>query len=247
MNNKVNEPLYEEKAAAGRMFDRIYKRYDLLNHVLTMRLDVRWRKLVAKRIQKYSGNDKKNVLDIATGTGDLALAIKKHNGSHRFSCLDVSPNMMKVAEKKVDKRAYEDFEFVLGDAAALPFEKANFDFISIGFGVRNFPELDKSLSECCRVLNKGGRMYVLEFGWPENVLFSALYSLFSRTVIPLLGWMIAGDRAAYEYLRTTIKSFPYGEEYEKRMVAAGFEEVSSTKLAGGIVYLYEGVASAPVR
>ena len=239
MTTVEKEPLYNEKAAAGKMFNRIYKRYDLLNHVLTMRLDVRWRKLVAQRIQEHSGKNKKKVLDIAMGTGDLAISVQKRNSGHQFVCLDIAENMMLLAKEKMQKRRIKDVEFVLGDAAELTLDDAGFDFITIGFGVRNFPELDRSMKECRRVLKQGGRMYILEFGWPHNKVFGWLYKIFSRTIIPFLGWIIAGDRAAYEYLRTTIRSFPYGAEFEARLRGAGFTEISSTPLAGGIVYLYE--------
>ena len=233
------DPLAKEKNGSEQLFDRIHARYDLLNHLLTFRLDLLWRKRAAQRIAaEFPASVAPEILDLASGTGDMALAVRRKVRTAGLTIADASESMLKVAMNKLLAREC-CVQMSVEDAASLSFRDATFDCITIAFGVRNFPQLDQSLKECLRVLKPGGKLFVLEFGWPGNPLLSFLYRIYSATVIPLMGMLVAGDRKAYRYLTRTIRSFPYGSAFNDRMIHAGFEPCAFEKYAAGIVYLYQ--------
>ena len=233
--------LHEEKAQSGAMFTRIHARYDLLNHLLTAGLDIRWRKLLVHALEERLEEDPQHIrlLDIATGTGDLAILLQRRYEGMRITGSDISEGMLARARMKTRKKGMDRLQLMKADAADLPFEKRTFDFVTVAFGVRNFPRLEHSFNEVLRVLKPGGFFYILEFGWPASRLLSFLYRVYSHTVIPLLGRLVAGDRKAYGYLTKTIRTFPYGEALVTLLEQAGFEARVAGRPAGGIVCLYE--------
>lgn len=243
MSKVQTDPLLLEKKESSKLFDRIHSRYDLLNHLLTFRLDLLWRKKVAKLVaRRFPAVTAPEVLDLAAGTGDMALAVRKQIRTAGITIADPSEKMLNLAMHKLLKRDC-CVRMSVEDAAGLSFRDASFDCITIAFGVRNFPDLEESLAECRRVLRPGGAMFILEFGWPRNLLVSSLYWVYSATVIPLFGWLVARDREAYGYLTRTIRTFPYGNDFTGRLQQAGFSRCTFETYSGGIVYLYQ--ASVP--
>ncbi|MCF8225195.1 MAG: ubiquinone/menaquinone biosynthesis methyltransferase [Bacteroidales bacterium] len=239
MSLEQDENMTVEKAGSGKIFDRIHHRYDLLNHILSFGLDLRWRKILAGwALSDLMNINNPRILDLASGTGDMSIAIKRKIDSSEIVCMDVSANMLQHAENKINRKGMEGFDFIQGDASEMSLESSEFDAVTTSFGIRNFPSLEHSMEECLRVLKPGGSLYILEFGWPDNAAFSFLYSLYSKTVIPFLGWVIAGDKTAYNYLRRTIRVFPYGSSMVRILCSCGFRNIAYRKVAGGIVYLY---------
>jgi demethylmenaquinone methyltransferase/2-methoxy-6-polyprenyl-1,4-benzoquinol methylase len=216
--------------AVRTMFDRIAPVYDVMNRVMTMGLDVRWRRLAARGVVR-PGDE---VLDAACGTGDFALA-DLAAGAERVVGLDFSEAMLERARRKAPQ-----VEWVRGDMLALPFGDASFDAATVGFGVRNVADLDLSLRELRRVLRPGGRLAILEITQPRGPL-RPFYSLWFDRVVPVLGKALPGG-SAYTYLPASVKRFPRADELSERMRAAGFGCVGFRLLAGTIVALHVGVA-----
>jgi demethylmenaquinone methyltransferase / 2-methoxy-6-polyprenyl-1,4-benzoquinol methylase len=209
------------------MFDRIAPVYDAMNRVMTAGLDGRWRRLAARAVVQPGDR----VLDACCGTGDLALAAARAGGS--VTGLDFSERMLERARRKSN-----EVEWVEGDLLALPFEDGSFDAATVGFGVRNVPELGDGLRELCRVLRPGGRLAVLEITRPRGLL-KPFFRLWFDAVVPLLGKVLPGG-AAYTYLPASVRRFPGPEDLARELEAAGFREVSFRRLAGGIVALHTG-------
>jgi demethylmenaquinone methyltransferase/2-methoxy-6-polyprenyl-1,4-benzoquinol methylase len=218
--------------AVRSMFDRIAPVYDVMNRVMTMGLDLRWRRLAARAVVR-PGDE---VLDAACGTGDFAVASLRLLGSRgRVVGLDFSEAMLQRARRKAP-----EVEWVRGDMLALPFGDASFDAATVGFGVRNVSDLDLALRELRRVLRPGGRVAILEITHPRGVL-RPFCSLWFDRIVPLLGKVLPGG-SAYAYLPASVKRFPRAEELSERMRAAGFGHVGFRLLAGTIVALHVGVA-----
>jgi demethylmenaquinone methyltransferase/2-methoxy-6-polyprenyl-1,4-benzoquinol methylase len=217
--------------AVRTMFDRIAPVYDVMNRVMTMGLDLRWRRLGARAVVR-PGDE---VLDAACGTGDFAVADKRA-GASRVVGLDFSERMLERARRKAP-----GLEWVQGDLLALPFADATFDAATVGFGVRNVADLDQSLRELRRVLRPGGRVAILEITQPRGVL-RPFYSLWFDRVVPLLGKALPGG-SAYTYLPASVKRFPGAEQLAEQMREAGFDDVRFRLLAGSIVALHTGVAA----
>jgi demethylmenaquinone methyltransferase/2-methoxy-6-polyprenyl-1,4-benzoquinol methylase len=217
--------------AVRTMFDRIAPVYDVMNRVMTMGLDLRWRRLGA-RVVVQPGND---VLDAACGTGDFAVADLRA-GAARVVGLDFSERMLERARRKEPR-----VEWVRGDMLALPFAEETFDAATVGFGVRNVADLELALHELRRVLRPGGRVAILEITKPRGPL-RPFYSLWFDRVVPLLGRALPGG-SAYTYLPASVKRFPTAEELAALMRAAGFADVRFRLLAGSIVALHTGVAA----
>jgi demethylmenaquinone methyltransferase / 2-methoxy-6-polyprenyl-1,4-benzoquinol methylase len=213
------------------MFDRIAPVYDLMNRVMTMGLDVRWRKLTARSVVFHGDR----VLDAACGTGDLALADLRA-GAARVTGLDFSENMLARARRKSDA-----VDWLRGDLLALPFADGTFDAATVGFGVRNVADLPAALSELHRVLRPGGRLGILEITQPRGVL-RPFFSLWFDRIVPLLGKALPGGEA-YTYLPASVKRFPDAEGLAQLLRETGFGEVRYRLLAGSIVALHTGVAS----
>jgi demethylmenaquinone methyltransferase/2-methoxy-6-polyprenyl-1,4-benzoquinol methylase len=216
--------------AVRTMFDRIAPVYDVMNRVMTLGLDLRWRRLGARAAVR-PGDE---VLDAACGTGDFAVADKRA-GASRVVGLDFSERMLERARRKAP-----ELEWVQGDLLALPFADATFDAATVGFGVRNVADLDQSLRELRRVLRPSGRVAILEITQPRGVL-RPFYSLWFDRVVPLLGKALPGG-SAYTYLPASVKRFPGAEQLAEQMRAAGFGDVRFKLLAGSIVALHLGVA-----
>jgi len=236
--NPYSESDLSKKEQVEQMFDNISGKYDLLNRILSMGIDVRWRKKVVKSVKK--ANPKK-VLDIATGTGDLAIQIAKSTQA-QITGFDLSAGMLEVGRKKVTKEKLDDrIEMIQGDAENMPFENNSFDVITVAFGVRNFENLKKGLDEIYRVLKPGGKFIILEFSQPESFPMKQLYAFYSKNILPKIGKQISKDESAYTYLPDSVKAFPYGEEMKKILKNSNFSKFSDKKLTFGIASIYESL------
>ena len=211
-----------------RMFDRIAPVYDAMNRVMTGGLDRRWRRMTVE--QAVRGGDR--VLDACCGTGDLAIAARRH-GAGSVVGLDFSEQMLERARRKAP-----ELEWVQGDALALPFEDASFDAATVGFGVRNVDDLEAGLRELRRVLRPGGRVAILEITTPRGVL-APFYRVWFDRIVPLLGRVLPGGDA-YTYLPASVRRFPVPEELSRLLEACGFSDVRFRLFAGGIVALHVG-------
>jgi demethylmenaquinone methyltransferase/2-methoxy-6-polyprenyl-1,4-benzoquinol methylase len=227
------------RAESWRMFDRIAHRYDLLNRLLSFRRDVVWRNKVAKYLPDRPNQ---SVLDIATGTADLLLSLFRKSRQVGFGIgIDMSPKMLELARGKIAGRQFDDrISLVRADALRLPFANGSFDAVTIGFGIRNVPDVPAALAEMHRVLKPDGRALVLEFSLPKNRLMRRLYPFHLRGIIPRLGALICGDGYAYRYLNETVETFPYGDQFGDLMKQAGFCNVSAVPLTFGIATIYHG-------
>jgi demethylmenaquinone methyltransferase/2-methoxy-6-polyprenyl-1,4-benzoquinol methylase len=222
-----------------RMFDRIARRYDLLNHLLSLGQDIRWRKKVARFLaNKYD----QYILDLATGTGDQLLYL--------FSCsdridralgTDLALKMLDRGREKVKKRKLDD-RIVLeeGDAENIQYPDNTFDAVTISFGIRNVMSVERSLSEMYRVLKPAGRVLILEFSIPQNILMRSIYLFYFRYLLPFIGSVISGDGSAYRYLNKTVEGFPYGDAFCQLLRESGFQNVSMYPQAFGIATIYYG-------
>ncbi len=221
------------------MFDRISRRYDLLNHLLSLGLDIRWRRQAARRL---ASSPDQVLLDLACGTGDLAIAAIRSGRPDRFVVgVDMAAQMLRLAEQKISRRGLaERIRFVRGDGMSLPLADRSVDAAMIAFGIRNMPDTATCLNELHRVVRPGGRLVVLEFSIPENRLVRSLYLPYFRHILPRLGRMISGDGYAYRYLDRTVETYTYGEEFVALMEAAGFVNVRRRPLTWGVVTLYTG-------
>ena len=217
------------------MFASIARRYDRANTLLSGGVHHLWRR---KAVRAAAVRDGDRVLDCATGTGDLAIALRKEAGpSGRVIGTDFVPEMLDLARVKAP-----DIEFEVADVTGLPYDDASFDVASISFGIRNVNDPRKGIAEMARVVRSGGRVIVLEFGQPRNRFFGALYDFYTRHVMPRLGGAVTGEREAYAYLQTSAVRFPCGEDFVALMrQSADFASIESTPLTFGIAYLYKGV------
>ncbi len=224
-----------KKQQVARMFNNIAGKYDFLNHFLSLGIDKIWRKRVIKLLGHIQ---KPNILDVATGTGDLALLAHKRLGC-KVTGVDISTGMLEVAERKIKERGVEEFVSVVeGDSENLPFDDNSFDAVMVAFGVRNFENLNKGLTEMTRVLKPGGRMVVLEFSRPSSFPFKQLYFFYFKRMLPFFGGLISKDKAAYEYLPASVLNFPDGETFDKELVAAGLNPIVRKKQTFGIATIY---------
>lgn len=213
------------------MFDSIAKRYDLLNSLLSGGLHRVWER---KLVESLPPNPEGSCLDLCTGTGALVPRL-----CERYRCveaLDISPQMLAVARTRFSK--LDNVRWVEDDAQELGYSDSLFDVVTIAYGVRNWPDVSKGLRQVWRVLRPGGRVAILEFGQPSNSLWRWLFGLYSRFVIPFIGGIISGNRAAYEYLPRTSAVFPCGKEFEATLQASGLTPISTRSLMGGVAYIY---------
>ena len=236
--DKTADPI-PEKGESPQMFDRIAHRYDLVNRVLTLRLDVRWRKKLAAM---FPDRDNLAVLDVACGTGDvLTIGLKQRKNVSLGVGLDPAARMMARGRDKARECGLaERIAFVRGDALRLPFADGSFDVVTISFGIRNVTDVPRALAEMHRVLAPGGRVLVLEFSFPDNRALRAAYLVYLQHILPRIGAAISGDAAAYRYLDRTVESFPYGEAFCDLLRRAGFAAVRPRPLTFGVATVYSG-------
>ena len=223
-----------KKKQVGKMFDNITKNYDLLNHTLSFGMDFYWRYKAVKCIT----NNPKNILDVATGTADFAISASKLKNVN-ITGIDISEGMIEVGKRKIKHKGLENIiQLQLGDSENLIFENNTFDAITAGFGVRNFEDLNKGLSEMYRVLNKKGIVAILEPSKPKSFPLKQFYNLYFHHVLPFFGKLISKDNSAYTYLPNSVEAFPNGKDFIKYLDKAGFKECKHIPLTFGIVDLY---------
>lgn len=227
-----------KKQQVADMFDNISHKYDFLNHFLSLGIDIRWRKKAIKLLKEI---EPKQILDIATGTGDFAIESLKLNPDHVIG-VDISEGMLNVGREKLKKRKLDDkITLTSGDSENLPFEDNKFDAIIVAFGVRNFENLEKGLSEMFRVLRPGGKVVVLEFSKPKRFPFKQLYNFYFKNILPTLGKTISKDNAAYTYLPESVRSFPDGKDFTSILDKLGFKDTVCKPLTLGISSIYTGI------
>ena len=224
-----------KKEQVTQMFDTISKEYDGLNRVISFGIDIRWRKKVVSLVKD---TQPQTVLDIATGTGDLAIALTETN-AEKIIGLDISQGMMDIGKKKVkDKKLDSTIEFILGDSENLPFEDSSIDAITVAFGIRNFENLEKGLSEIRRVLKPNGIFVILETSVPTKTPFKQGYHLYTKNILPLIGKLFSKDKSAYSYLSESASVFPHGETLNNILREIGFINVRHFPQTFGAATIY---------
>jgi demethylmenaquinone methyltransferase/2-methoxy-6-polyprenyl-1,4-benzoquinol methylase len=238
-NQKAPQPgAIASKADVRRMFDKIVPRYDLMNHIMTGGLDIHWRKMVAKQAATLDDRKSERVLDVATGTGDLAFAIQEA-GVPDVVGLDYSPEMIAKAKKKAHKRP-AGVEFLVGDGMHLPFEDATFDACTISFGLRNMEDYADAVREMTRILKPGGRFICLEMTPFRRPFLGPIFKFYFETVVPVIGGILSGDMKAYRYLPHSVRAFPSADGLADICHAAGLEDVRYQILGFGAVAIHSG-------
>ena len=229
-NQKENK-----KKQVRQMFDGISKDYDLLNRVISGGIDVRWR----KNVVSYLIPEKpKKILDIATGTADLAIELTKTNAEEIVG-LDISPGMLEIGKQKVASKGMDKvIKMVIGDSEKLDYNDAYFDAVTVAFGVRNFENLDKGLQEINRVLQPGGNLVILETAVPTNFPMKQFYGFYTQKVLPILGSLFSKDKAAYRYLSDSAAAFPFGKVFNNILLKNGFIEVKDFPQTLGVASIY---------
>jgi demethylmenaquinone methyltransferase/2-methoxy-6-polyprenyl-1,4-benzoquinol methylase len=235
-------PLADKQALVNDVFHSVASRYDLMNDLMSGGLHRAWKDVLANTVNPPKGNRPFKLLDVAGGTGDIALRVAQAGGTGtRVTVLDINADMLAVGRTRALDQGYDDaVTFVDGNAEALPFPERSFDAVTIAFGIRNVPRIDEALKEAFRVCRTGGRFLCLEFSSVDVPGLDALYDFYSFNVIPALGRMVAGDREAYRYLVESIRRFPHPEAFAQTMRDAGFARVGFERMAGGIVALHSG-------
>jgi demethylmenaquinone methyltransferase/2-methoxy-6-polyprenyl-1,4-benzoquinol methylase len=213
------------------MFGSIARRYDLANHVLSCGFDFHWR---ARAAAIVSGWQPQRILDLATGTGDLALVLQEKFPEAEVIGADFSPEMLEIAQEKGVRRT------IMADARHLPFDAASFDAVTIAFGLRNLPDWGEGLREIGRVLQPAGHVLILDFSLPSAALLRGAYRFYLHRWVPIIGAVLTGKKRAYDYLGDSIESFPSGESMTRLMQENGFVEAVAEPLTGGIVTIYAG-------
>lgn len=224
-----------KKQQIAKMFDAISNEYDGLNRVISFGIDIKWRNKV---VQIVADTQPKNILDIATGTGDLAINLTRTNASQIIG-LDISEGMLDVGRQKIlKKELHESIDMVVGDSENLPFDDNAFDAITVAFGVRNFENLEIGLAEILRVLKPGGIVVVLETSVPTKFPFKQGYYLHTRVVLPLIGKLFSNDKSAYSYLSESASKFPYGTAFNNILTKTGFINTKALPQTFGVATIY---------
>ena len=224
-----------KKEQVAKMFDTISENYDGLNRVISLGIDVSWRKKVVKIIGK---NKPKQILDIATGTGDLAIMMASLNPD-KIVGLDISAGMLEVGKQKIAKANLSNkIEMIVGDSEKMPFDDNTFDAITVSFGVRNFENLDKGLTEIKRVLKPGGTFVVLETSNPTAFPFKQGYQIYTSFILPIIGKMFSKDKVAYSYLSESANSFPFGKAFNNILEKNGFKNAENKPVTFGVASIY---------
>ena len=228
-NNKSSNFLHIKN-----IFESISSEYDFMNDLMTFKNHSKWKKEIAE-IAKYSSP--KKILDVATGTGDIAINLSKIKGS-KIEGVDVSGNMLKIARKKIDELKIDNIVLKTCEAENLVFEDNHFDIVSIGYGVRNFSNLEKGLSESYRVLKKDGKLIILETSIPENLIIRFMYTIITSIYIPLIAFIFSGKTKAYLYLLDSTKKFPPKNKFIEILYRIGFKKVETRKKLYGASTIY---------
>lgn len=224
------------KESTEKLFSRIADRYDFLNRSMSGGLDIVWRKRLVNEAEPQEGDA---VLDIATGTGDVAFAFAKKRKDIQIVGIDISEAMLQIARRKAGTGPASAVKFVRGDALALPFEDQSFDIVTMAFGLRNLPDYEKGLKEMVRVVKKGGKILILEFSLPQNFFIRLFYRPYLKFVIPFFGGLFS-ERSAYEYLWKSVEEFTKSVDIPEMMKSAGLREVKRIPLTFGVVSVYLG-------
>ncbi len=225
-----------KKEQVAEMFDNISRRYDFLNHLLSMGIDKRWRK---KAISLLREDQPKKILDVATGTADFAIAASKLNPDE-IKGIDISEGMLEIGRQKLKKLGQADLiELKYGDSEDIPFEDNTFDAITVAFGVRNFENLEKGLSEIQRVLKKDSKVVIIEFSKPKGFPIKQLYNFYFNNILPFIGKAISKDSSAYTYLPESVNAFPEGKDFEEILLKLEYEVLKTYPLFFGIASIYQ--------
>ncbi|MFZ1379779.1 MAG: bifunctional demethylmenaquinone methyltransferase/2-methoxy-6-polyprenyl-1,4-benzoquinol methylase UbiE [Saprospiraceae bacterium] len=229
-----------KKSQVAAMFDNIAGKYDFLNRFLSLGIDQYWRK---KTLQELcSGRVNAKVLDIATGTGDLAIMLSSKDPKVKIIGADISEKMLEIGRQKIQKAKLEEqIEFVKADSEALPFQDEQFDGVMVAFGVRNYEDLLQGLTEMKRVLKPGGKMVVLEFSRPRIFPIKQIFQFYFRFILPLIGKVVSKDQRAYSYLFESVQHFPDFEQFEAILKQIGMQKTKHTPLTFGICNIYSGL------
>lgn len=228
-----------KKDEVEQMFDNISHRYDFLNRLLSAGIDVQWRNKVVKMA---SATHPQKILDVATGTGDLAIALAKKMPDAKITGFDLSAGMLAEGRKKISEKKWDHrIEMIQGDAENMPFEDNSFDVVTVAFGVRNFETLQKGLDEIYRVLKPGGTFIILEFSQPEGFPMKQLYNFYFKNILPVIGKTFSKDHRAYTYLPESVQAFPYGKEMIEILKNRKFSEPKDKKLTFGIASIYKSL------
>jgi demethylmenaquinone methyltransferase / 2-methoxy-6-polyprenyl-1,4-benzoquinol methylase len=225
-----------KKQQVAEMFDRIASRYDFLNRFLSGGIDLRWRK---KAIAELAAYNPKQILDVATGTADMAILMSRRLSPETITGIDISEGMLEIGKKKIGRLHLDDkIRLLPGDSEAIPFPDNHFDAVTVAFGVRNFEHLEKGLSEIQRVLKPGGRLIILEFSQPRAAIWRQLCRLYCRVVAPGIGKMLSRSREAYRYLNESVQAFPEGRDFIAILEGTGYAETAFRPLSMGICSIY---------
>jgi len=224
-----------KKEQVAQMFNNISDNYDGLNRVISLGIDVSWRKKVVKLVGE---NNPKQILDIATGTGDLAMMMTQLNPD-KIIGLDISEGMLEVGKQKISKANLSNvIEMVVGDSENIPFDDNTFDAITVSFGVRNFENLNKGLTEILRVLKPDGKFVVLETSNPTKFPFKQGYKLYTNLILPIIGKIFSKDKIAYSYLSESANSFPFGKAFNNILTKNGFKNAKNIPVTFGVASIY---------
>ena len=229
------ESTASKKSQVTQMFDTISGEYDDLNRVISFGIDLKWRKKVVKLV---SETEPKNILDVATGTGDLAINLAKTSATEIIG-LDISDGMLEVGRKKINNKNIDSVvSMIMGDSEDLPFENNKFDAITVAFGIRNFENLEKGLSEILRVLKPNGIFVILETSVPTNPIYKFGYNTYLKYILPTIGKLLSKDQVAYKYLSESASVFPYGEALNNILRKIGFINVVDNPQTLGVATIY---------
>lgn len=234
----MTKPVQIDKKNSWKLFDEIAPTYDLLNHYLSFGIDILWRNKLMGLIPK--GKDK-HVLDMATGTGDVAITLSKREDIKSIEGIDLSKEMISFGREKVTKKNLDHkVKFDIADGVEIPRADSSVDIITLSFGIRNFSDIEKSMRNMVRVLAPGGKVFIMEFGIPSNVIVKWGYLFYFRMILPLFGKIVSKHPFAYSYLNRTVEQFPYGDDFVKLMEKNGLRNCKAHPLSFGIAYIYEG-------
>jgi demethylmenaquinone methyltransferase/2-methoxy-6-polyprenyl-1,4-benzoquinol methylase len=227
-----------EKNKVSEMFDNIAPEYDFLNRTLSIGIDRIWRRKLRKMLDACNPNI---ILDVATGTGDLAIECTKSGKNRKITGVDISEKMLEIGRNKIEKKNLANrIDLRYGDSENMEFETGTFDAVTVGFGVRNFENLEKGLREMLRVTKPSGKVLILDFSMPRNPLIRTLYRFYFFYILPFIGKMVSGDNHAYRYLPESVSRFPQYEQMTDLMTEAGFANANYRPLTFGIAVIYSG-------